>query len=81
MADFGMKNENGFGTLFEGEIDVAEQGPEDKFKGTSQRDTVIKKILKMKLTSADLAWLAEGLLDIMHEMDDAGIDYSDEVEV
>ena len=29
------KNENGFGTLFEGKIDVAEQGPEDKLKATN----------------------------------------------
>lgn len=71
----------GLGTLFEGEEDVAEQGPEDKLKSSECRDKIIRKILKMKLTPADLAWLAEGLLDIMREMDDADIDYTDEVEV
>ena len=75
------KNENGFGTLFEGEIDMAEQGPEDKFKATNQRDAVIEKILKMKLTSADLRWLADGLMEIVSEMNDGGIAYSNEVKV
>ena len=41
------KNENGFGTLFEGKIDVAEQGPEDKLKSGECRDKIIRKILKM----------------------------------
>jgi hypothetical protein len=54
---------------------------EDKFKATNQRDAVIEKILKMKLTPADLRWLAEGLMDIVSEMDDEGIDYSNEVKV
>jgi len=75
------KNKNGFGTLFEGEIDVAEEGPEDTLKSGECRDKIIRKILKMKLTSADLAWLAEGLVDIVSEMDDANIDYTDEVKV
>ena len=71
----------GLGTLFEGPVDVAEEGPEDKLKSGECRDKIIRKILKMKLTSADLAWLAEGLTDIVSEMDDADIDYSNEVEV
>ena len=75
------KNENGFGTLFEGETDVAEEGPKDKLKSGVCRDKIIRKILKMDLTSADLAWLAEGLMDIVSEMDDAGIDYSNEVKI
>jgi|TARA_R100000482_G_C5110187_1_gene140108 hypothetical protein len=75
------KNENGFGTLFEGEIDVAEERPKDKLKSGECRDKIIRKILKMELTSADLAWLAEGLMDIVSEMDDAGIDYSNEVKI
>ena len=75
------KNENGVGTLFEGETDVAEDGPEDKLKSGECRDKIIRKILKMELTSADLAWLAEGLMDIVSEMDDADIDYSNEVKI
>ena len=75
------KNENSFGTLFEGETDVAEEGPEDKLKSGECRDKIIRKILKMELTSADLAWLAEGLMDIVSEMDDADIDYSNEVKI
>ena len=39
------KNENGFGTLFEGETDVAEVGPEDKLKSGECRDKLIRKIL------------------------------------
>ena len=54
---------------------------EDKFKATNQRDAVIKKILKMKLTSADLEWLAEGLVEIANEMLSCGINYTHEVEV
>lgn len=54
---------------------------ENKFKATDQRDAVIGKILKMKLTSADLEWLAEGLMDIVHEMMDEKINYSDEVKI
>ena len=45
------------------------------------RDKIIRKILEMKLTPADLTWLAEGLMDIVSEMDDEGIDYSNEVKV
>lgn len=71
----------GLGTLFQGPIDVAKEGPEDKLKSGECRDKIIRKILKMKLTPADLAWLAEGLMDIVSEMDDAGIGYSNEVEV
>ena len=41
---------------------------ENKFKATNQRNAVIEKLLKMKLTSADLEWLAEGLMDIVSEM-------------
>lgn len=47
---------------------MKENKKEDKFKATDQRDAVIEKLLKMKLTSADLEWLAEGLMDIVHEM-------------
>ena len=54
---------------------------EDKFKATDQRDAVIEKILKMKLTSADLRWLADGLMEIVSEMNDGGIAYSNEVKV
>ena len=54
---------------------------EDKFKATNQRDAVIEKILKMKLTSADLRWLADGLMEIVSEMNDEGIAYSNEVKV
>ena len=75
------KNENGFGTLFEGETHVAEQGPQDKLKSGECRNKIIRKILKMTLTSTDLAWLAEGLMDIVSEMDDADIDYSNEVKI
>ena len=86
------KNKNNFGTFFvtttdfskrisEMETNVAEQGPEDKLKSGECRDKIIRKILKMKLTPSDLAWLAEGLMDIVSEMDEAGVDYSDEVEI
>ena len=54
---------------------------ENKFEATNQRDAVIKKILKMKLTSADLEWLAEGIIEIANEMIDEKINYSDEVKI
>ena len=54
---------------------------EDKFKATNQRDAVIEKILKMKLTSADLRWLADGLIEIAIEMSERDIAYSNEVKV
>ena len=41
---------------------------ENKFKATNQRDAVIEKLMNMKLTSADLEWLAEGLMDMVAEM-------------
>tara|TARA_Y100000114_G_C11756822_1_gene327272 strand:+ start:1239 stop:1499 length:261 start_codon:yes stop_codon:yes gene_type:complete len=84
------KNKNNFGTFFVTttdfskrivETNVDEQGPEDKLKSGECRNKIIRKILKMKLTPSDLAWLAEGLMDIVSEMDEAGVDYSDEVEI
>lgn len=36
---------------------------EDKFKATNQRDEVIEKLLKMRLSPLDLRWLAEGLIE------------------
>jgi len=60
---------------------MTEKEIEDKFKSGECRSKVIRKILKMKLTAADLDWLAEGLMEISHEMLDEEIYYSNEVSV
>ena len=58
---------SGVGLMESVEIDVAEQGPEDKLKSGECRDKIIRKILKMELTASDLTWLAEGLMDIVRK--------------